>query len=101
MANYRNWIKDIEDIQATRVNIPLLSDPDGAILNQVSNQLTRYWGCHSFAPFPVALLDRSFFEHVTTVAGLRAEDSDRGPQNRVQWLLPYRHRQEDQNKYQI
>eukprot|EP00607_Mallomonas_marina_P000606 CAMPEP_0182428834 /NCGR_PEP_ID=MMETSP1167-20130531/23972_1 /TAXON_ID=2988 /ORGANISM="Mallomonas Sp, Strain CCMP3275" /LENGTH=210 /DNA_ID=CAMNT_0024611977 /DNA_START=165 /DNA_END=794 /DNA_ORIENTATION=- len=32
VANYRRWIKDIEELQAVKVNIPIISDPDNSVL---------------------------------------------------------------------
>mmetsp|Transcript_31896 Transcript_31896/g.53796 ORF Transcript_31896/g.53796 Transcript_31896/m.53796 type:complete len:216 (-) Transcript_31896:356-1003(-) len=33
VPNYRRWIKDIEELQTTRISFPLLSDPDCSVLN--------------------------------------------------------------------
>ncbi len=35
MANYRKWIKDIDELQSTRVVFPMLSDPDCKVLREV------------------------------------------------------------------
>lgn len=42
VANYRKWIKDIDELQSTRVTMPILSDPDCKVLSQ--------WGCARIAP---------------------------------------------------
>jgi alkyl hydroperoxide reductase subunit AhpC len=33
---YRKWIKDIEELQTVKVNIPLVSDVDCTVLKKVS-----------------------------------------------------------------
>jgi alkyl hydroperoxide reductase subunit AhpC len=43
LPNYRKWIKDIEEIQAVRVNIPVLSDTDNM------KQMRRL-GCAKYFP---------------------------------------------------
>ena len=41
VANYRKWIKDIDELQSTRVTIPILSDPDCKVLSQVSYAIDK------------------------------------------------------------
>lgn len=35
VSNYRKWIKDIEELQEVKVNIPLVSDPECILLRTV------------------------------------------------------------------
>lgn len=35
VSNYRKWIKDIEELQEVKVNIPLISDPECLLLRNV------------------------------------------------------------------
>ena len=72
VVNYRRWIKDIEELQSTKINFPLLCDIDMKILKQL--------GCARDMPpvsqttvtsFAVFLIDtdkriRSIFKYSTT-----------------------------------
>lgn len=48
VGNYRKWVKDIEDIQAVRVNLPILADKDCKILHQL--------GCAKYSPLDKKIL---------------------------------------------
>jgi alkyl hydroperoxide reductase subunit AhpC len=43
VAIYRKWIRDIEELQEVKVNIPLVSDPDNGVLLKL--------GCSKISPF--------------------------------------------------
>ena len=34
VQNYRRWVKDIEELQTTKITFPILADPECAILRQ-------------------------------------------------------------------
>lgn len=41
VANYRKWIRDIEELQGVRVSMPLLADIDCSVLKSVSCRYER------------------------------------------------------------
>ena len=78
VANYRKWIKDIDELQSTRVTMPILSDPDCKVLSQVCK--TSY--CYIYVDLFYAIFD-SF------LVGLCSNCSRWTCKCCGQWYLPY------------